>query len=160
LHPFDRFTNNNEMSNDMSNNLTNDNGTPNLSNPRVLAAFIDGVGILLSPLAMRLRNDSSDTQMEAEDVANILVVYRTLMEMRNATGQDADWFNESQHELIPAVLDDGRAKHKARTDAVIQAMLAAGVPIDLLPPEFRPKASPAEAADAIFNQLRADGIVG
>ena len=43
---------------------------------------------------------------------------------------------------------------------VCAALDRGGVPIDLLPPEFRPKASPAEAADAIFNQLRADGIVG
>ena len=145
----------------MSNNdLTLDNGTPNLANPRVLAAFLDGVGILLSPLALRVKSSGSDVELEAEDVANICAVYRTLQEMRNAVGQDADWYLDPQHDLIESVLADGRAKHKARTDAVVNALLAAGMPMDLLPPEFRPKATPAAAADAIIEQLRADGVIG
>ena len=37
------------MSND-NNNLTLSNGVPNLANPRVLAAFIDGMGVLLAPM--------------------------------------------------------------------------------------------------------------
>lgn len=145
----------------MSNNdLTLDNGTPNLANPRVLAAFLDGLGILLSPLALRVKSLGSDAQLEAEDVANICAIYRTLQEMRNAVGQDADWYLDPQHGLIESVIADGQAKHKARTDAVVNALLAAGMPMDLLPPEFRPKATPADAADAIIEQLRADGVIG
>lgn len=146
----------------MSNNdLTLDNGTPNLANPRVLAAFLDGVGILISPLANACKAANIvRPKLKDEDILNMVVIYRTLQEMRNAVGQDADWYLDPQHGLIESVIADGQAKHKARTDAVVKAMIDAGVPMDLLPPEFRPKASPADAADAIIEQLRADGVIG
>ena len=146
----------------MSNNdLTLANGTPNLANPRVLAAFLDGVGILISPLANACKAANIvRPNLKDEDILNMVVIYRTLQEMRNAVGQDADWYLDPQHDLIGSVIADGEAKHKARTDAVVKAMIDAGVPMDLLPPEFRPKASPADAADAIIEQLRADGVIG
>ena len=143
-----------------TNDLTLSNGTPNLANPRVLAAFLDGVGILLSPLALRVKSLGADAQLEAEDVANIRVIYRTLQEMRNAVGQDADWYNDPQHDLIQSVLDEGESKRTKLDDKIVQALLAAGMPLDLIPPEMRPKASPADAADAIIEQLRADGVIG
>ena len=146
----------------MSNNdLTLDNGTPNLANPRVLAAFLDGVGILISPLANACKSSNIvRPKLKDEDILNMVVIYRTLQEMRNAVGQDTDWYNEPQHELIQSVITEGDAKRKKFDAVVVQAMLDAGMPLDLIPPEFRPKASPADAADAIIEQLRADGVIG
>jgi len=148
----------------MSNNdLTLSNGTPNLANPRVLAAFLDGVGILLSPLAQRVTNSSSDVELHDDDALNIRVIYRTLQEMRNAVGQDADWYNDPQHCLIESVIAEGESKRTKLDNKIVQAMLDAGMPLDLIPPAMRPKASmasPADAADAIIEQLRADGVIG
>lgn len=146
----------------MSNNdLTLDNGTPNLANPRVLAAFLDGVGILISPLANACKaSNIVRPKLKDEDILNMVVIYRTLQEMRNAVGQDTDWYNEPQHELIQSVITEGDAKRKKFDAVIVQAMLDAGMPLDLIPPEFRPKASPADAADAIIEQLRADGVIG
>jgi len=148
----------------MSNNdLTLSNGIPNLANPRVLAAFLDGVGILLSPLAQRVNNSSSDVELHDDDAMNIRVIYRTLQEMRNAVGVDTDWYNDPQHGLIESVIAEGESKRTKLDNKIVQALLDAGMPLDLIPPEMRPKApkaSPADAADAIIEQLRADGVIG
>jgi len=154
------------MSNTMSNNeQTLDNGTPNLANPRVLAAFLDGVGILLTPFANACKaSNIVRPKVKDEDILNIVAVYRTLQEMRNAVGQDTDWYNDPQHGLIESVIAEGESKRKKLDDKIVQAsvqaLLDAGMPLDLIPPEFRPKASPADAADAIIEQLRADGVIG
>lgn len=146
------------MSND-NNNLTLADGTPNLANPRVLAAFVDGVGILLSGFVNKV-GPNPDAEMDAEDRVNLLTVYRTLQEMRNAVGIGEDWYNEAQHELIQSVISEGQTKRKNTLDAIVQGMLAAGVPLDLIPPEYRPKPDAATTADALLDQLRADGVIG
>jgi len=144
-----------------TNDLTLDNGTPNLANPRVLAAFLDGVGILLTPLANACKAANIvRPKLKDEDILNMVAVYRTLQEMRNAVGQDADWYNDPQHDLIQSVLDEGESKRTKLDNKIVQALLDAGMPLDLIPPAMRPKASPADAADAIIEQLRADGVIG
>ena len=148
------------MSND-NNNLTLSNGVPNLANPRVLAAFIDGMGVLLAPMGNKCRNAHIVRPvLSDEDIRNIVTVYRTLGELRNAIGIGEDWYNESQHDLIGSVLSDGERKRKAETDGIVKAMLAAGMPLDLIPPEMRPKPDAATTADALLEQLRADGVIG
>ena len=153
------------MSND-NNNLTLSNGVPNLANPRVLAAFIDGMGVLLAPMGAKCGNANIVRPvLSDEDIKNIVTIYRTLGELRNAIGIEEDWYNESQHDLIGAVLSDGDRKRKAETDAIVKAMLAVGMPLDLIPPEMRPqlrlaKPDAATTADALLDQLRADGVIG
>ena len=148
------------MSND-NNNLTLSNGVPNLANPRVLAAFVDGVGILLSPLANGCKNANIvRPELSNEDILNVVTVYRTLQEMRNAIGIGEDWYNEPQHDLIASVIAEGQRKRKAETDAIVKAMLDAGMPLDLIPPEYRPKPDAATTADALLDSLRADGVIG
>jgi hypothetical protein len=146
--------------NNNTNNLTLANGVPNLANPRVLAAFIDGMGILLSPLAIRCIDQSKAVRLSDTDIANIVMVFRTLNEMRNSTGMDTDWYGVPQHDLIKTIIEDGERKRKAQYDGIAKAMLAAGMPLDMIPPHMRPKSTPAQAADAIFDQLRADGVIG
>jgi hypothetical protein len=149
----------NEMNND-NNNLTLANGSPNLANPRVLAGFIDGVGILLAPFAaaMMMQDEINDKMR-----TDFQVAFRTLQEMRNAVGVDTDWHMENQVDIVSAVVADGEMKMKKNKDAlagVVKNMLAMGMPLDMIPPHLRPRSTPAEAANAIFDQLRADGVIG
>ena len=149
------------MSNDNNNNnLTLANGVPNLANPRVLAAFIDGMGILLSPLAIRCIDQAKAVRLSATDLANIVMIFHTLNEMRNSTGLDTDWYGEPQHELIKTIIEDGERKRKAQYDGIAKAMLAAGMPLDMIPPHMRPKSSPAEVAESMLQSLRADDMIG
>jgi len=144
-----------------NNDLTLSNGIPNLANPRVLAAFLDGVGILLTPFANACKaSNIVRPKLKDEDILNIVAVYRTLQEMRNAVGVDTDWYNDPQHDLIESVIAEGESKRTKLDNKIVQALLDAGMPLDLIPPEMRPKASPADAADAIIEQLRADGVIG
>jgi hypothetical protein len=146
--------------NNNNNNLTLANGVPNLANPRVLAAFIDGMGILLSPLAIRCIDQAKAVRLSATDLANIVMIFRTLNEMRNSTGLDTDWYGEPQHELIKTIIEDGERKRKAQYDGIAKAMLAAGMPLDMIPPHMRPKSSPAEVAESMLQSLRADDMIG
>ena len=140
--------------------LTLSNGSPNLANPRVLAGFIDGVGILLSPFVrVILDNDEITDKMRTD----FHVAFRTLQEMRNAVGVDTDWHMENQVDVVSAVVAEGEKKMLKNKDAlaeVVKNMLAMGMPLDMIPPHMRPKSTPAQAADAIFDQLRADGVIG
>jgi hypothetical protein len=146
--------------NNNNNNLTLANGVPNLANPRVLAAFIDGMGILLSPLAIRCIDQAKAVRLSATDLANIVMIFRTLNEMRNSTGLDTDWYGEPQHDLIKTIIEDGERKRKAQYDGIAKAMLAAGMPLDMIPPHMRPKSSPAEVAESMLQSLRADDMIG
>jgi len=147
------------MNND-NNKLTLAKGSPNLANPRVLAGFIDGVGILLAPFAMAIMTqDETNNKMQTD----FQVAFRTLQEMRNAVGVDTDWHMENQVDIVAAVVADGEMKMKKNKDAlagVVKNMLAMGMPLDMIPPHLRPRSTPAEAANAIFDQLRADGVIG
>ena len=145
------------MSNNMSNNLTNDNGTPNLDNPRVLAAFVDGMGILLTHVVQSI---AAGRVLNDEDLLNICTVYKTLQGMRDGVGIDTDWYHDTQHDLIPSIISEGREKVKARNDAIVKAMLDAGLPLELIPPSLRPKPDAATTADALLDSLRADGVIG
>jgi len=146
--------------NNNNNNLTLANGVPNLANPRVLAAFIDGMGILLSPLAIRCIDQAKAVRLSATDLANIVMIFRTLNEMRNSTGLDTDWYGEPQHEMIKTIIEDGERKRKAQYDGIAKAMLAAGMPLDMIPAHMRPKSSPAEVAESMLQSLRADDMIG
>ena len=140
--------------------LTLANGSPNLANPRVLAGFIDGVGILLAPFVRVVLNDDEITDKMRTDFH---VAFRTLQEMRNAVGLDTDWHMENQVDIVAAVVAEGEKKMLKNKDAlaeVVKNMLAMGMPLDMIPPHLRPKSTPAEVADSIFNQLRADGVIG
>jgi len=148
----------NDMNND--NNLTLSNGSPNLANPRVLAGFIDGVGILLAPFAaaMMMQDEINDKMR-----TDFQVAFRTLQEMRNAVGVDTDWHMENQVDIVSAVVADGEMKMQKNKDAlagIVKNMLAMGMPLDMIPPHLRPRSTPAEVADSIFDQLRADGVIG
>jgi len=147
------------MNND-NNNLTLANGSPNLANPRVLAGFIDGVGILLAPFAAAIMmQEDTDNKMRTD----FQVAFRTLQEMRNAVGVDTDWHMENQVDIVAAVVADGEMKMKKNKDAlaeIVKNMLAMGMPLDMIPPHLRPRSTPAEVADSIFDQLRADGVIG
>jgi len=149
----------NDMNND-NNNLTLANGSPNLANPRVLAGFIDGVGILLAPFAAAIMmQEDTDNKMRTD----FQVAFRTLQEMRNAVGVDTDWHMENQVDIVAAVVADGEMKMKKNKDAlaeIVKNMLAMGMPLDMIPPHLRPRSTPAEVADSIFDQLRADGVIG
>ena len=45
-------------------------------------------------------------------------------------------------------------------DMFLAALLDAGLPMDLLPPEMRPKPDAATTADALLEQLRSEGVIG
>jgi hypothetical protein len=150
----------------MSNNnnnlpLTHADGTINGDNPKVCAAMVDAMGVLLT----RAMNDIGSNpeifdSLPAETRADLLTVHKTMQALRNAIGRDADWYTEDLHPLIGEIYAESKWKREAYTATVIDAMLKAGVPIDMIPPEMRPKPSAADAADALLDSLRADGVIG
>jgi hypothetical protein len=118
------------------------------------------VGILLAPFAaaMMMQDEVNDKMR-----TDFQVAFRTLQEMRNAVGVDTDWHMENQVDIVSAVVADGEMKMKKNKDAlagVVKNMLAMGMPLDMIPPHLRPRSTPAEVADSIFDQLRADGVIG
>ena len=147
--------------NNSQNNLTRPDGSVNCDNPRVVAAMVDGMGMLLTRVFHDLKAnpeilDAIPDAMKG-DLDNVL---NSLRVIRNNIGVDTDWFNENQAYMIPTILRESEAGHKRNTEAIVNAMLAAGLPIDMIPPEYRPKPDAATTADALLDSLRADGIIG
>lgn len=151
------------MSNTNHNNLplTHADGSINGDNPKVCAAMVDAMGVLLT----RAMNDMGANSeifdsLPPEVRMDLLTIHKTMQALRNAIGRDADWYTEDLHPLIGEIYAESKRKREAYTATVIDAMLKAGVPIDLIPPEMRPKPSAADAADALLDSLRADGVIG
>ena len=166
LDTFVRFTTNrkeNTMSNDNKNNLplTHADGTVNGDNPRVCAAMVDGMGMILTHV-MRDLKDRPDilALMDDNTKADLDTVFRTMQLLRNSIGVNEDWYNENQHELVAKIYAEADAKRKSFSASIVKAMIDAGLPLDMIPPELRPKPSAADAADALLDSLRADGVIG
>jgi hypothetical protein len=150
----------------MSNNnnkfpLTHANGQINADNPYVCAAMIDGIGTILCavfndlktrPDILELMNDGTKKDLE--------VVLNTLRVLREAIGVDQDWHGENLAYKVADIYAEAEQKRNAFSANLVKAMLDAGLPLDLIPPEFRPKMSVADAADAMIAQLRNDGVIG
>lgn len=151
------------MSNTNNNNLplTHADGTINGDNPRVCAALIDGMGMLLVGVMQDFKsNPQLLDMMDDKTKADLDCVFRTMQLLRNSIGVNEDWYNENQHGMVAAIYADADAKRKNFTNSIVDAMLKAGLPIDMIPPELRPKPSAADAADALLDSLRADGVIG
>lgn len=151
------------MSNTNHNNLplTHADGTVNGDNPRVCAAIIDGMGMLLSHVMRDLKDRPDILElMDDKTKGDLDSVFSTMQLLRNSIGVNEDWYNENQSQLVPAIYAESRAKREKFTAGIVDAMLKAGLPIDMIPPELRPKPSAADAADALLDSLRADGVIG
>ena len=151
------------MSNTNQNNLplTHADGSINGDNPKVCAAMVDGMGVLLTRAMLDLAsNRELFDSLPAEIRADLLTVHKTMQSLRNAIGRDTDWYTEDLHPMIGEIYAESKRKREAYNASVIAAMIKAGVPIDLIPPEMRPKPSAADAADALLASLRADGVIG
>lgn len=151
------------MSNNNNNlkNLTRPDGSVNCDNPRVVAALVDGAGMLLTRVFHDLKANPELLDAIPDDMKGDLdSVLNTMRTIRNNIGVDTDWFNENQSYMIPTILREAEAGHKAYTESIVNAMLAAGIPIDMIPPAMRPKPDAATTADALLESLRADGVIG
>lgn len=151
------------MSNTNNNNLplTHADGTVNGDNPRVCAALVDGMGMLLTYVMHDLKNRPDILElMDDKTKGDLDSVLRTMQLLRNSIGVNEDWYNENQHALVPTIYAEAKAKREKFTTGIVDAMLKAGLPIDMIPPELRPKPSAADAADALLESLRADGVIG
>jgi hypothetical protein len=151
------------MSNDKNNNLplTHADGTVNCDNPKVCAAMIDGMGVILTGVMRDLKANTELLELMSDQTKSDLdAVFKTLQLVRNAQGIGTDWHGENLAYMVADIYLDSDKKRKAFGHALAAKMIEAGVPLDLLPPEFRPKPDAATTADALLDQLRADGVIG
>jgi hypothetical protein len=148
------------MSNN-NNNLVRPDGSVNCDNPRVVAALVDSIGMILTRTFQDLKANPELLDALPDDMKSDLdSVLNTMRTIRNNIGVDTDWFNENQSQMIPTILREAEAGHKAYTESIVNAMLAVGIPLDMIPPAMRPKPDAATTADALLDSLRADGIIG
>jgi hypothetical protein len=147
----------------MSNNntLVRPDGSVNCDNPRVVAALVDSIGMILTRTFQDLKaNPELLDAIPDDSKADLDCVLQTLRMIRNNIGVDTDWFNENQANMVPTIMRESRETSERRAETIVKAMLAAGFPMDMVPPEFRPKPDAATTADALLDSLRADGIIG
>lgn len=155
------MSNNSNNNTNSNNTLTRADGSVNCDNPRVTAALVDGIGMILSRVFQDLKaNPALLDSIPADMQADLDSVLHTLRLIRNNIGVDTDWYNENQSNMIPEIMGESEAKREKFRANIVSAMIAAGFPADMLPKELQPKVDPSAAADAILSQLRADGIIG
>ena len=148
-----------ERTNNTSN--TRPDGSVNCDNPRVVAAMVDGMGMILTRVFHELKANPELLDAIPDDMKSDLdSVLNSLRVIRNNIGVDTDWFNENQADMIPTILRESEAGHKRHAESIVNAMLAAGIPLDMIPPAMRPKPDAATTADALLDSLRADGVIG
>jgi len=148
------------MSNN-NNTLVRPDGSVNCDNPRVVAALVDSIGMILTRAFQDLKaNPELLDAIPDESKADLDCVLQTLRMIRNNIGVDTDWYNENQANMVPTIMRESRETSERRAETIVKAMLAAGFPMDMVPPEFRPKPDAATTADALLDSLRADGIIG
>jgi hypothetical protein len=151
------------MSNKNNNNLplTHANGQINGDNPFVCAVMIDGLGTLLCavfsdlkarPDILELMNDATKKDLET--------ILSTMKMLRDAIGVDQDWHGDNLAYKVADIYAEADQKRKTFSANLVKAMLDAGLPLDMIPPEYRPKPSVADAADAMLAMLRDDGVIG
>ena len=146
---------------DNNNNFVRADGSVNCDNPRVCAAMIDGIGTLLCAVMHEFKGNTQLLElMDSKTKADLDCIFTTLQMIRNCIGVDTDWYSENQQELVAEIYAEASRVHKARQDAIVKALLDAGMPMDLLPPEMRPKPDAATTADALLDQLRSEGVIG
>lgn len=151
------------MSNTNNNNLplTHADGTVNGDNPLVCAALVDGMGMLLSRVMRDLKDRPDILElMDDNTKADLDSVFSTMQLLRNSIGVNEDWYNENQAPLVATIYAESKSKREKFTTGIVDAMLKAGLPLDMIPPDLRPKPSAADAADALLDSLRADGVIG
>ena len=144
-----------------NNNLTRNDGSINCDNNRVVAALVDGMGMILTRTFYTLKANPEILNAIPEDMQEDLdSVLNTMRIIRNNIGVDTDWYNENQADMIPEIMHAADVQRKKYTESIVNAMLDAGIPMDMIPPEMRPKPDAATTADALLDSLRADGIIG
>lgn len=164
----------------MSNNNNNPsrvlpNGDPNIqNNPRVLAAFLDLLGSNLTAVLNRAREmnmepgDASpdltaDTmlQIHAHDVALLIDLQKLMGLLRNAVGRGESWHKENLCMEVMQVSEERVKQDEARNAQLLELLDQAGMPIpDDIRAALTPRPTPSDAADAILDSLRADGVIG
>ena len=183
LDTFNRFsfTHTHFQSNNMSNNSNNNpprvlpNGDPNIqNNPRVLAAFLDLLGSNLTTVLNRSRaanmepGDASPDltadamlQIHTHDVQLLCELQQLLGIMRGAVGRGESWHRENLCMEVMQVSADRDAQTEAKNAALLELLDKAGMPIpDYIRAALTPRPTPSDAADAILDSLRADGVIG
>lgn len=149
------------MTNNNNNNFVRADGSVNCDNPRVCAAMIDGIGILLCGVMHEFKgNTQLLAMMDDKTKADLECIFRTLQMIRNSIGVDTDWYNENQQGLVAEIYAEASRVRKMHQESIVKALLDAGMPLDLIPPEMRPKPDAASTADALLEQLRSEGVIG
>lgn len=156
--------------------LTHADGTINGDNPRVCAAFIDAIGMILHTAMSDIMADPDMRDALSKDVKEDLdTIFRTLQLLRHSIGLFEDWGAINQNELTNKIMSDSVSKKDAlersdqwRVDFLSAAIRDMGYQEDLLPEKFQSKAksrpdaqlSPAESAEKMLSQMRAEGLIG
>lgn len=167
----------------MSNDNNNSNNTPRLTpqglpnlegNPRVLAAFIDLIGTNITSVLNQMKDRAAESgntaldndqrkEISNEEILTLIDLQRLLGVMRHAVGFGTDWHEKNLMMEVTA-LREAKREHDARmAKAIMDLAAASGIP---LPEDLQAKVNAAlivpaaDAADALLNDLRADGIIG
>lgn len=149
--------------------LTHADGTINGDNPRVCAAFIDAIGMILHTAMMDILADPAMRDALSKDVKEDLdTIFRTLQLLRHSIGIFEDWGAINQNELTNKIMTDSISKKDALGSFVATVLRDRGCPEDLLSVLFLSKAhhlpdaqlSPAESAEKMLSQMRAEGLIG
>lgn len=181
LDTFNRFsfTLTHFQSNTMSNNNNPPrvlpNGDANIQgNPRVLAAFLDLLGSNLTAVLNRAREMNMEPgdpspdlsadamlQIHTHDVALLCDLQKLLGILRNAVGRGETWHTENLCMEVMQVSEERVQQDEKRNAALLELLDQAGMPIpDDIRAALTPRPTPSDAADAILDSLRADGVIG
>ena len=164
----------------MSNNNNNpsrvlSNGDPNIqNNPRVLAAFLDLLGSNLTAVLNRAREMNMEPgdpspdltadamlQIHTHDVQLLCELQQLLGILRNSVGRGESWHKENLCMEVMQVSEERVKQDEARNAQLLELLDQAGMPIpDDIRAALTPRPTPSDAADAILDSLRADGVIG
>lgn len=164
--------------------MSNDNNIPRLlpcglpniqNNPKVLAAFLDLLGTNLTHTMNDIRDlnmvdgqspslqDGIPKMISNDQIQVLIQIQHTLYMLRKSVGIGTDWYNTN---TFLEVEECKREKQKMDQDhiaAVVEIANSYGIPVpqsvkEMI--ELNKQPTLSDAADAILNNLRSDGIIG
>ena len=116
------------MASNKNNNTvyTRADGSVNCDNPRVVAALVDTVGMMLTRVFHDLKANPEMLDALSDDIkADLDCVLNTMRMIRNNIGVDTDWFNENQADIVPEIMRESQSKRESFKEGIAQALLGA-----------------------------------
>lgn len=112
------------------------------NNPKLLASFLDLIGMNITTILARIANGEIGIGME--DAQTLMGLHSLVGQLRDACGNETDWHMANLWSDCAIVLEAIRNAEAAKANAAGNT--------NMMPAN--------EAADAIMEMLRADGVIG